>query len=66
VAITKQYRFEECSCIDVSGAKVTIPGGIWPVLERDVVSFIADRRVLYLPSAAFQLLKLERSAQPVD
>jgi hypothetical protein len=66
MAITRKFRFEECSCIDVSRSRVTIPSGIWPVLERNVVSIIADRRFLDLPNAAFELLKSERKALPVD
>jgi hypothetical protein len=66
MATTKQYQFEECSCIDVTGANITIPAGVWPVLERDVVSVIAAHRILDLPNAAFQQLKLERKAVPLD
>jgi hypothetical protein len=66
MATTKRYRFDECSCLDVGGARVTIPAGVWPVLERGVVSVIADRRILDLPNAAFQLLLSEHHASPVD
>jgi hypothetical protein len=66
MATTRRYRFDECSCIDVSGARVTIPAGVWPVLERDIVSVIANRRILDLPNAAFQLLRSEHHASPAD
>jgi hypothetical protein len=55
MAITTQYRFEECSCINVGGAKVMDPGRIWPVLERDDVTAIADRRILNPQNGVFQL-----------
>jgi hypothetical protein len=66
MATTKRYRFEDCSCIDVTGANITIPAGVWPVLERDVVTIIAAHRMLNLPNAAFQLLKSEQKAVPLE
>lgn len=66
MATGKRFRFEECQCLGVAGNRVDIPAGIWYVVELDTVSVYLGGRVLDFERNAFQGLKLERKAVPLD
>jgi hypothetical protein len=58
----KYFDFENCECEGVSGVKIQIPTGRWPVTELDVVSIYVDNKTLEISNVTFQLLKLDRKA----
>lgn len=53
------YRFAECECRNVSGGVDTIPAGIYPVAELDVISVAVGPKQFDLEKTAFNLLKAE-------
>lgn len=66
MATARQFKFVECICPGTEGNTVDIPAGIWPVAERDIVTVYVGAKVLELEKNAFQKLKLERKAVPLD
>ena len=62
---SKNYQFVDCECLGVTGNIVTIPAGIWPVIENKNATVLVGVRQLDLDLNGFQLLKLDGRARLV-
>lgn len=53
------YRFQECQCLTINGDLETVPAGIHPVAELDVITLTVGNKRFDLDKAAFNQLKAE-------
>lgn len=59
------YEFDECQYTNVRGQPGTLPAGIYPVAELDVVSIAVGTAVIEMSGSAFNLLKVEGKARKI-
>lgn len=58
-AITVNWVFQNCECLNVAGELETIPAGIHAVTEQDVVTVKVGTKTFDLDKAAFKQLRAQ-------
>lgn len=59
---SESYKFVDCESVGVSGKMISIPAGVWPVVESICATVLVGTRSLDLELNGFQLLKLDGRA----
>lgn len=59
------YRFDDCQCSNVLGRLESIPAGVYPVAELNVITVHIGAAILDLNKSAFDLLKAQGKVRKI-